>query len=275
MRVADLASVFLADLAWTDVRAFLDAGGHRVVVPLGATENHGPHAPLGTDTIIAGGVCRRLGPLLDALVAPLLPFGHSPHHRPFAGTVSWPNRLVADCVRATALELAAHGFTTLVFYSGHGGNRVAIDLALGEILDARPDLVCVHAHQLAIQTSESFREAVQASFGRPLSRLWGAHGGEQETAAVLAERPELVHLERAPVEPDVTRYLARTRDPAVTRADRDLQAHAPHGTWGDPRGATPEQGERFLDAIAAELARRVLAQLDPPDPPPTPDRSRR
>lgn len=261
VRVIDLPSPFLAELAWTDVETFLAGGGHRAIIPLGATENHGPHSPLGTDTIIATGVCRRLGPALDALVAPVLPFGHSPHHSSFPGTISFPNRLVADIVGGTAFELARHGFTTLVFYSGHGGNKVALDLAVSEILDRRPELVCVHAHQLAVQTAQPFRAAVEEKYGRPLSRLWGAHGGEQETAAVLAERPELVRLERAPAEPDVDLYLRRTRDPAVVRSDRNLRTHAPYGTWGDPRGATAEQGELFLDAVAAELAERILASL--------------
>ena len=259
---------WLDELTWPDVESYLAGDPRRVIVPLGATENHGPHAPLGTDTIIARAVAARLAVHLDALAAPVLPFGHSPHHLAFPGTVSWSNRLVADALVATSTDLVRHGFETVVFYSGHGGNKLAIDLAAGELADRFPQVRVVHAHQLAVQTSPDFRDRVAHALGRPLTGLWGAHGGEQETAAVLAERPELVRVDRFPTPPEIDAYLTRTRDPAVTMIERDLRSHAPQGTWGHPDRADAEQGTAFLDHVASELAERVLALLrtDEEDP---------
>lgn len=256
-------SVFLDELPWTEVEQRLHDGHDRLVVLLGSTENHGPHAPLGTDTIIARGVGRRFAQRIGALATPPLPFGHAPQHSAFAGSVSLTNRTLATVLVELVTAQAAHGFTTFVFLSGHGGNRVAIELARSELADALPDATLIHTHMLAVQTSGAFTATVQERWPTPFSEPWGAHGGEQETAAVLAERPELVDLAAAPPEIDVSAYLHATRDPAVTSVARDFRGRIPHGTWGDPRGAQPEQGVLFMDAMADELAERVHPLLPP------------
>ena len=255
--------VSLDELPWTEVAGRLETGRGRLVVLLGSTENHGPHAPLGTDTIIARGVGLRLARRIDALATPPLPFGHAAHHRKYPGTVSLSNRTLATVLCESVIGFADQGFTAFVFVSGHGGNRVAIDLALSELADSAPGATLVHANMLNVQTSEAFETRVRERWTAPFSSPWGAHGGEQETAAVLAERPELVSLERAPSAIDMTAYLAATRDPAVTRVQRDLRSINAYGTWGDASGATAEQGRLFLDAMAEVLAERVLPLLPP------------
>ena len=256
-----MTGIFLEDLSWLEVASWLADRPPRVLIPLGSTENHGWHAPLGTDTIIARSLCMHLAPQISALVAPVLPFGHCPQHRAFAGSISISNRILASLLKEIVQELSRHGFSEFIFVSGHGGNQLAINLAIGEIVEDSPNLTCIHAHMLAIQTSESFRSEVEEQYGKPLSRIWGAHGGEQETSAVLAARPELINLDKVPPEPDVTAYLAATRDPAVTRADRNLVQHAPQGTWGAPESATPEQGALFYQKMAETLAARISSHL--------------
>jgi creatinine amidohydrolase len=253
--------VFLDELPWTAVRERLRQGLDRIVILLGSTENHGPHAPLGTDTLIAAGVGERLARRLDALATPVLPFGHAAHHLPFPGTISLTNRTLATVLVETVSGLALGGFESFVFLSGHGGNRLAIDLAVAELSQALPQKVYVHARMLPVQTGAAFRESVQARWPEPLSEPWGAHGGEQETSAVMALRPELVDLTEAPPPVDMDQYLKSTRDPAVTRAHPNLAEVAPHGSWGDPRGADPEQGLLFFDEMATQLAERILPLL--------------
>lgn len=254
-------SRMLDDLTWTAVRERLDAGATRLIVLLGSTENHGPHAPLGTDTIIARGVGWRLAERLDALATPPLPFGFAAQHRSYPGSVSLGNRTLATVLCEVVEGYAEQGFDQFVFLSGHGGNRVAIDLAISELADTLPSATLVHARMLTIQTGASLQARVEAAYGAPLTEFWGAHGGEQETSAVLAERPELVRLEAAPAPIDVTAYLHATRDPAVTRVERSVARFTEHGTWGDARSATAEQGRLFLDAVADDLAERVAPLL--------------
>lgn len=253
--------VFLDEFTWPEIAERITAGRTTALILLGSTENHGPHAPLGTDTFIAEGIGRRLAPLIDAVALPVLPFGHCPQHRSFAGSITISNRTIATLLGEIAASLRGSGFTDLVFLSGHGGNATAIDLAISEIKEEAGHLNCVHARMLPVQTSAAFRTEVSVQLGQELTELWGAHGGEQETSAVLALRPALVDLSKAPAEPDVSTYLARNRDPAVSAPDHDLSAHAPEGSWGDARPASAEQGEAFLDHMAAVMAARVRPLL--------------
>jgi creatinine amidohydrolase len=258
-----LDSVFLDELPWTTVRERVAQARDRVVVLLGSTENHGPHAPLGSDTLIARGVGERLARRIDALATPVLPFGYAAQHLDFAGSISLSNRTLATVLVEVVDSLAKAGLGRFVFLSGHGGNRLAIDLAITELAEAFRDGTFVHARMLPLQTGAPFRERVQAKWPRALSDPWGAHGGEQETSAVLALRPELVELDKAPAVVDMSDYLRATRDPAVTRARIDLRSATPEGSWGDPRGAHAEQGLLFLDEMAEELASRILPLLAP------------
>lgn len=257
-----MGSRYLPDLSWPRVKEYLDRGGDLVIIPLGSTENHGPHAPLGTDTVIAQELCQRLAERIDALVAPVVPLGFCPQHLPYPGSISLSHETLSRVLLETALALEAQGFHRFVFISGHGGNRTALDLAAGHLKQQRPHAQVVHAHVLAAQTSRAIREAVEQAYGEPLSSIWEAHGGEQETSAVLAVRPELVHLEAAAPEPDVTRYLTQGRDPEVFRIDYDLKRFAPNGNWGDPRCATARQGDLFYDTLAEHLARKIAQKWD-------------
>lgn len=258
------SSRYLPEMTWTDVRDYLARGAATVIVPLGSTENHGPHAPLGTDSFITEEFCRRLAPRIDALVAPIVPLGFCPQHAPYPGSVSLKHETLATVLTEMALGLADQGFTSFVFLSGHGGNRIALDLASHALKQARPTLDVRHVKLLPIQTSPAMRRSVEASYGTSLSRVWEAHGGEQETSAVLAVRPELVSLHRCVPEPDVEAYLTPGRDPEVSVVDFDLMAHAPYGNWGDAREATARQGDVFYEEMAGYVAEKLGAERVPP-----------
>lgn len=253
--------VFLDEFTWPEVEQRVTAGRTTALVLLGSTENHGPHAPLGTDTFIARGVGRRLALLIDAIAVPVLPFGYCPQHLSFAGSISISNRTIASLLGEITVSLAGSGFQQFVFLSGHGGNSLAMDLAIAEIKQADQHLNCVHAQMLPVQTSDWFRNDVADQLGYELTDPWGAHGGEQETSAVMAIHPELVNLDKAPAEPDMTAYLSRTRDPAVSAPDFDLIAHAPEGSWGNARPANARQGNVFMEHMAHVLAERIRPLL--------------
>jgi creatinine amidohydrolase len=255
-----LKSRYLPEMSWPQVQTYLMENAKAVILPLGSTENHGPHAPLGTDSIIIEELCRRLAPRVDAIIAPVLPLGFCPQHLSFVGSISLRNETLARVLLETASCLADQGFVEFILISGHGGNRIALELAAANLKQSRPELLVIHAHMLVVQTSRHIRSQVEHRYGRALSKIWEAHGGEQETAAVMAVRPELVGLENSAPEPDVTRYLARGRDHEVAVVDYDLRTHAPAGNWGDPRGATAEQGEVFFEVMAEYLAERIRAQ---------------
>jgi creatinine amidohydrolase len=197
--------------------------GDLLVVPLGATEQHGPHLPLGTDTTIASA----LASTLDAVIAPALPYGSSGEHAGFAGTLS----IGREALEHVLVELGrSAGFARVLFLCAHGGN----------------------AEPLAAAVRVLRAEGVDA---RPWSPRWhgDAHAGRTETSLMLALAPELVGASREPgnVTP-LAELMPHLREEGV-------RAVSPNGILGDPRGASAEEGRALLAAARADLAAFVAA----------------
>jgi len=191
--------------------------GDLLVVPLGATEQHGPHLPLGTDTTIAS----VLASGVDAVIAPALPYGSSGEHAGFPGTLS----IGRAALEHVLVELArSAGFARILFVCAHGGNAeplaAAVRVLRGEGVDARA-----------------------------WSPRWegDAHAGRTETSLMLALAPELVGPAREPgnVTP-LAELMPRLREEGV-------RAASPNGILGDPLGASAEEGRALLAAARAEL----------------------
>lgn len=201
-----------------------------LVVPLGATEQHGPHLPLGTDTIIAEHVARRLVSM-DAgrVLAPAIAIGASGEHAGFTGTLS----IGTEALTTLLIELvrdASRDYERVVLVNAHGGNAAAI--------------------RAAQQTSQ-FE-------GRRLDALYcafpgaDAHAGRTETSVMLAIAPELVDLGSA--EPGNSTPIAELLPQLRSGGVRAVSAN---GVLGDPTGATGDEGARLL----ATLIRRLHTQL--------------
>lgn len=215
----------LADETWTGVAA----GAHLLAVPLGSTEQHGPHLPLGTDTLVACALADRLAAARpDVVVAPALPYGSSGEHAGFPGTLS----IGQEALRAVVVELvrSAGAFAGVVLISGHGGN----------------------AEPLARATGTAEAEGRRVLAWSPRVPGGDAHAGRTETSLLLALAPTLVRT--SAVEPGNTRPL-----PALLPALRTggVAAVSPNGVLGDPTGAGATEGMRLLDALTADLVRAV------------------
>ncbi|MDP2873273.1 MAG: creatininase family protein [Bacillota bacterium] len=246
------------------VRAALKRGTDTVIIPVGATEQHGPHAPLATDSIVAEEVAIRLATRIDALVAPLIPVSFSAQHLSFAGSISLSLDTLVQVLCEVTESLAGQGFRRFVLFSGHGGNRTAIDVAARELkVRHGQDFQVMVLNLLALQTSAELRQRVESKLGVKFSGIWEAHGGEQETAMAMARDERLVDLGQAPPEAAaIDGYIRRTRDPIAWIVSFDLPKYSAHGTWGDPRGATAEQGRVVLDLLAEMLAERIAGKWE-------------
>jgi creatinine amidohydrolase len=221
----------LAALAWPDVAAV--AGRSILVVPVGSTEQHGPHLPLGTDSDVAVALADRLAAARpDVLVAPALPYGSAGEHAAFPGTLS----IGAAALELVVVELvrSADAFAGVVLVSGHGGN----------------------AEPLAAAVATLRTEGRSVLGWSPRIPTGDAHAGRTETSLLLALAPELVRPEAA--EPGDLRPLA-----AVIGELRrgGVAAVSPNGVLGDPTGATAEEGRHLLDALAYDLLASVEAWL--------------
>jgi mycofactocin precursor peptide peptidase len=223
----------LAELSWPDV-ADLAASGALVALPVGSTEQHGPHLPTSTDTDIAVALAERLaGQRDDVVVAPPLTYGSSGEHAGFAGTIS---------IGRAALELtlvewgrsATDTFSRLVLINGHGGNTEAVAAAT------------------RLLRSESRQVLAWAPH-------WDgdAHAGRVETALMLALHPDRVSVARA----EVGNVAPLGQLLPALRAG-GTRAVSPNGVLGDPTGATAEEGEALLERLAADLVAAVAGWCD-------------
>lgn len=242
----------LEALSWVQAREHL-ARGPVVLVPVGSTEQHGPHLPLGTDFMTARHLASGAAAEAGALCAPTVAVGISDHHRQFWGTLTVPPDAFRAYVLGIARSLAGHGVRRMVFVNGHGGNGPA----LGEVCRAlRRD--SVYALTWKWWTCPPVRAAMERLFE---SR--GSHAGATETAAMWAIAPELVHPDQfeaaAAGAPEV--FGASLHGATLTQDTIDFSAS---GATLDPREASPEAGAELMATATAELVALVewLAAAD-------------
>jgi creatinine amidohydrolase len=223
-----------------------------LVLPTGATEQHGPHLPGGTDTFAVEHIARAAAAIaseqISVLVAPTLPYGSSHHHIPFGGTMSLSTEVYYRVLIDLLESLIAGGFRRFFLVNGHGGNDELVQLA------AR-DLALKHNAHLAAASYWNATWTALTDVGAHEQGGLPGHAGAFETALVLALRPELV------VEPRPVRDDAPPGDPRPLRTYRAEF----HGRWqtfdgytDSPARATPERGQRYLDAAAQSLAAALI-----------------
>lgn len=226
-----------------------------VLLPLGATEQHGPHLPVGTDTLHAEHVARaaaaRVARSHPVAVAPALPYGYSPHHVPLGGTLSVSADVYVGLLCDLGESLAAGGCRRLMLVNGHGGNRELVVVAAREIT-RRTGMHVAACTWWAIAPEPLHDTAPQAA------RVPG-HAGAFETSLVLALRPELVHGPPERVA-DAPTHAWRERDPGFHH-ERPISLAEADGFTDNPSLANAYDGRRALDAGSAALEQALLAFL--------------
>jgi creatinine amidohydrolase len=244
------AHLLLEELTREEARAA--APDTLLVLPTGATEQHGPHLPVGTDafavTAVARGAAAAVAGQIPVLVAPTLPFGSSHHHIPFGGTLSLSTETYYRVLIDLLESLIAGGFRHFFVVNGHGGNDELVQLA------AR-DLALRHDAHLAAASYWNAAWGALTDAGAHRDGGLPGHAGAFETALVLALRPELVR------EPRPRRDDAPGGDP---RPIRTYRAEF-HGRWqsfdgytDSPARATPAAGRAFLDVAIAGVGQALV-----------------
>jgi creatinine amidohydrolase len=251
------ATVFLGEMTNPEVEAFLKTG-HTVIVPTGATEQHGPHAPLLTDVLIPQEVARRVAPEIRAVVAPPINYALSYPHVGFTGLVHIRIPTFMALIEDLCSAFAAVGFKRIIFLNGHYDNTYAIAYA------------CANAAEKMTKDVKAFPvnywDGLTAEEVGEFSGLKnGLHANAAETSAVLAINPNLVDLERANAEfppfPDFTVNPAPVHTAFFFTSPGSVHWATKSGTWGDARKSTPEMGERYIQAgVRSTLA--VLENLE-------------
>jgi creatinine amidohydrolase len=216
----------LGDLTWERVDADV------LAVPLGSTEQHGPHLPMSTDTDIALALANGLAARrADVVVAPPLPYGASGEHAGFAGTLSIGHEAL-ELVLVELVRSATDTFRHVLLVNGHGGNVASVSAATARLRDESRDVLA---------WSPSWRG--------------DAHAGRTETSVQLALDPARVGTSRAA---GATGSLAELM-PVLRRGG--LRAVTDNGVLGDPTGATAEEGQALLLEALDDLEKTVVAWL--------------
>jgi creatinine amidohydrolase len=225
-----------------------------VVLPIGATEQHGPHLATGTDYFTVEGLARDAARVAAAsipvIVTPALPFGSSDHHLPFGGTLSFSTETYYRVLRELLLSLVTDGFRRIFLVNGHGGNHELAQLA------AR-DVALEHKVRVAAGSYWTIAWDALIEAGAHLGCRLPGHAGIFETSMMMATHPDIVPAERP------RREWSGDTDPrgfqaAAYREERHGSWQAIDGFTDSPDRATAERGRIAREAIVTALAKAFV-----------------
>ncbi|RYF74934.1 MAG: creatininase family protein, partial [Comamonadaceae bacterium] len=243
------------------------------VLPLGATEQHGPHLPLGVDSCLADGLVQATLPLLPAdlpvLVLPTQTIGLSPEHARFAGTLTLSAETLIRVWKEIGAGVARAGLRKLVLFNAHGGHVGAMDIVARELRES---------HDLLVYSVNWFHLPLADAQGQALTPdRFDVHAGQSETAMMLAPAPAQVRQDQArnfrPTSEQRAADYPILGNGRSAKLGWAMQDYHPEGAAGNAAAATAAQGQALVDAAArafaqllAEVARLPLSTLAP-DPP--------
>ena len=224
--------------------------GAMVIVPVGSTEQHGPHLPVDTDIHIAQEIALAVARGMDGfrvLVGPPVWCGLSPYHMSFVGTLTLQFQTFSDLIVDLCSSIVAHGFSKIVLLNGHGGNGALLNATIIRLSGLKATVAAVTYWQLIVDELRAIGESELGGVG---------HACEMETSLELYLRPELVAKEL---------MVEELRVPSTSFAGKDFRAPgavwyveanrkpSAHGVYGDPTLASATKGERIFKAVVGKL----------------------
>ncbi len=257
----------LQEMTWGDVDEYLKTCD-MAIIPLGSTEQHGPHLPLGTDFFEADEIAKSISARTGVITAPVLLAGYSTYHSGFPGTLSLKPETMEQVLFETVEMLIKYGFRRFMFFNYHGGNSIITRKVIHKI-----------NHNTAAIAINIGIDASFQDFGEEVAPF-DHHAGVGETSIMLYLRPELVKMERAK-KPNIT-LSAKVKElqelskmnpgfddvagallgvPVETKKGGASHEISDNGIWtsGDPKTATKERGEQIVERMVNAAVKFILA----------------
>lgn len=256
--------LILQEMSWSDVKEYLKTSD-MVIIPLGSTEQHGPHMPLGSDYYEAMGMSKLISIRTGVVVAPVLLAGYSVYHSGFPGALSLKPETMEQVLFETVEMLMRYGFRRFMFFNYHGGNNIVQNRVIHRINHTTEGIAVAIGHGSPIQKEEE-------------EEFFDWHGGLDETSIMLYLKPELVKMERAQ-KPEIhftskmseLRMLAQENPdlmvvwnsllgvPVETKKGGASHELSSNGVWSfsDPKKATREQGEKSVKRMVDQAVKFI------------------
>ncbi len=237
---------WLNHLTWPDIEKRIKEVPV-ALVPVGATEQHGYHLPVGTDVFLAEKLAEKVSDRTGALIYPSINFGYSWVWRDRVGTVSLRQPILQEVIKDVVRSVERYGIRMIIFLNGHEANSATLKYAIREIQDETDVKVAWMFYPGWQQVHKEYME----------SPTWGGmfHACEFETSLMLAAREELVHMERA-----VQEYPERP--PLYGMDNTSIGDLSKSGTYGNPLVATKEKGEKMMELFADNVAALIRGEIE-------------
>ena len=216
----------IGEVSWTD---FKQKGFSLALVPTGSTEQHGPHGPMATDTIIAEAIAARSAEATETILLPAINVGVSREHGKFPGSLYLPPDVFRDQLRETILSAYNSGIDKFVVVNGHGGNIASVQEVCKGLY---------HDREV---------KAIEWTWFNAISSGPMGHAGELETSFIMYLREELI---TNPLEKGASSWGKRIHG---TRIAYDTSKFTKNGIVGDPTKATKERGEKLFEESTEKL----------------------
>jgi creatinine amidohydrolase len=251
--------VWLQNLTWEDVQDKIETCAGTIILPVGSTEQHGPHLPVGTDTMVAIALAEAAAHQANVLVAPPLWFGWSPHHMVLPGTITIRAEILIELVFDVLKSLHHHGFDKFILLNGH---RI-VNVTWLQIAGERAK------RELGVKAVIFDPAYMSKAFTTDLG--WGevGHAEEIEGSHMWHCYPDLVKMDRAKDNPHQNHPLYHV-DPNYpgdtlcyvpsSPAEMEKLVAAAGGTSGEPSKASPDGGRKYHEYLVARMV-EVIAFL--------------
>jgi len=245
-------SVWMQELSWLDIKEAMEHGYDTVFVGFGATEQHGPHLPIFTDTLTASGLCGLAALYFDnVLVAPTLTAGSSIIHRFFPGTFNMDTDILYEYVKEYCMCLIKQGFKHVFLVPTHGGNFSTVERVEEYFSETKYHICSAYPCGDFIQCLRNMTDELKIP-----RNIAGTHSGEMETAIYMYLTGDLSVMNRAE-----TGFLGNYDEERQKGIEKGMAYLSPSGIIGDAKQASYANGKYYVDGIVSFIVENVQERL--------------